>query len=65
MLHYNELIFFGTSDSTVKHVKEAVNLLKSNTETFRKLITHVLPLKEFYKAMDEIKEGKAVKIILI
>ena len=64
-LHYNELIFFGTSDSTVKHVEEAVGLLKSNTETFRKIITHVLPLKDFYKAMDEIKDGNAVKVVLL
>ncbi len=64
-IHYNEIILYGTSDSTVKHVEEAVRLLKANPEGFKPLITHVLPFSDFHKAMDEIAAGNAVKIVLI
>lgn len=63
-VHYNELQVYGTSDSTVRHVQMAVELLKKNPEGFRKLITHVMPMSDFHKAMDEIKAGNAVKIVL-
>lgn len=65
MIHYNELILYGTSDSTVKHVEAAVSLLKKNPEGFRPLITHIMPFADFHKAMEEIKAGNAVKIVLI
>lgn len=64
-IHYNELIVYGTSDSTVEHVKEAVRLLKQNPDGFRPLITHKLPMGEFHQAMDIIKGGSAVKVVLI
>lgn len=64
-IHYNELIVYGTSDSTVKHVQAAVNLLRKNPEGFKPLITHVMPFSDFHKAMDEIKAGNAVKIVLV
>lgn len=64
-IHYNELILYGTSDSTVKHVRAAVELLRKNPEGFRPLITHVMPFSDFHKAMDEIKAGNAVKIVLV
>jgi L-iditol 2-dehydrogenase len=64
-IHYNELIVYGTSDSTVKHVQDAVSLLQANPEGFKPLITHVMPMGDFHKAMDEIKAGNAVKIVLI
>lgn len=64
-IHYNELIVYGTSDSTVKHVQDAVAMLKANPKGFKPLITHVMPMSDFHKAMDEIKAGNAVKIVLI
>lgn len=64
-IHYNELILYGTSDSTVKHVQAAVNLLRKNPDGFKPLITHVMPFEDFHKAMDEIKAGHAVKIVLV
>ncbi|NLP00313.1 MAG: alcohol dehydrogenase catalytic domain-containing protein [Clostridiaceae bacterium] len=64
-IHYNELILYGTSDSTVKHVEAAVELLRRNPERFKPLITHVMPMSDFHKAMDVIKAGDAVKIVLV
>lgn len=64
-IHYNELVLYGTSDSTVKHVQAAVDLLRKNPEGFRPLITHVMPFSDFHKAIDEIKAKNAVKIVLV
>jgi L-iditol 2-dehydrogenase len=63
-VHYGELFVFGTSDSTPAHVKEAVALLRRETATFARLVTHRLPNREFRKAMDEIAAGRAVKVVL-
>jgi L-iditol 2-dehydrogenase len=64
-LHYNELIAYGTSDSTAEHVKEAVSMLRKNPDAYRPLVTHKLSMTEFHKAMDIIKEGSAVKVVLV
>lgn len=63
-IHYGELIVFGTSDSTPKHIREAVGLLEENAELFSKIVTHELPMKDFHKAMDIIASGAAVKVAL-
>ena len=63
-IHYGELFVYGTSDSTPAHVKEAVALLRRETATFARLVTHRLPNREFHKAMDEIAAGRAVKVVL-
>ena len=63
-IHYGELFVFGTSDSTPTHVREAVALLKRETATFARLVTHRLPNRKFHEAMDEIAAGRAVKVVL-
>jgi L-iditol 2-dehydrogenase len=63
-IHYGELFVYGTSDSTPAHVHEAVTLLRKETATFAKLVTHRLPYREFHKAMEEIAAGRAVKVVL-
>jgi L-iditol 2-dehydrogenase len=63
-IHYGELFVFGTSDSTPVHVKEAVALLRRETATFARLVTHRLPNREFHAAMAEIAAGRAVKVVL-
>lgn len=64
-LHYNELIAYGTSDSTVKHVEEAISLIRKDPDAYRPLVTHKLAMNEFHRAMDIIKAGEAVKIVLM
>jgi threonine dehydrogenase-like Zn-dependent dehydrogenase len=63
-IHYGELIVYGTSDSTPVHVNEAVALLRRETATFARLVTHRLPNREFHAAMAEIAAGRAVKVVL-
>ncbi|NMB97301.1 MAG: alcohol dehydrogenase catalytic domain-containing protein [Clostridiaceae bacterium] len=63
-IHYNELVLYGTSDSTVEHVKKAVDIMSKNPGVFRELITHEMKMEDFHKAIDEIKNGNAVKVLL-
>ncbi|MDO5553346.1 MAG: alcohol dehydrogenase catalytic domain-containing protein [Planctomycetia bacterium] len=64
-VHYGELTVYGTSDSTPEHVRQAVDILRQGQNDFRKIVTHVLPMSQFEFALDEIKNGAAVKIVLV
>jgi len=64
-IHYNELVVYGTSDSTCAHVGRAVELLHADPASFARLITHRLPLADLGAAMDEIAAGNAVKVVLV
>ncbi|WP_455381654.1 alcohol dehydrogenase catalytic domain-containing protein [Salinispira pacifica] len=64
-IHYNELVVFGTSDSTPTHVREAVAALGTYGSLFEPLITHQMPMADFHRAMDEIAAGNAVKVVLL
>jgi len=63
-IHYNELVVYGTSDSTPFHVQEAVRLLHDSSELVSLLVTHKLPFSKFHEAMDAIKARDAVKVVL-
>jgi len=63
-IHYNELMMYGTSDSTVHHVHEAVRVLNQYTGSYMPIITHTYNLENFADAIDEIKKGNAIKIVL-
>jgi len=63
-IHYGELFVFGTSDSTPAHLREAVSLLRRESGTFARLVTHRLKNREFHRAMEEIAGGRAVKVVL-
>jgi L-iditol 2-dehydrogenase len=62
-LHYNELIFYGTSDSSVEHVRDAIELLDTQRESVSKLIT-VLPIDEALDGMRSVMDKKAAKIVV-
>lgn len=64
-IHYGELALYGVSDSTPDHVRQAVKILRSRQNEIRKLITHVLEMKNFIEGLDEIKKGNAVKVVLV
>lgn len=63
-LHYNELVLYGTSDSTAEHVKEAQKILRAQKETFKKVITK-LPMKDFEKGLNGILDKSLAKVVLI
>ena len=63
-VHYNELILYGTSDSTAAHVTEAGKILRKQKQTFEKIITK-LPIEDFQKGLDGILDKSLAKVVLI
>lgn len=65
LIHYGELSVFGSSDSTVEHVRRAVEVLRDQREMAHRMITHRLRLSQLDEAMQLIERGEALKIVLI
>ena len=63
MIHYNELVLYGTSDSTPKHVEDAVKLLSARKEDFTKVIT-VLPMEKWLEAYQGVMDMRYAKVVL-
>jgi L-iditol 2-dehydrogenase len=63
-LHYNELVLFGTSDSTAEHVKAAQAILRTRRDAFKKIIT-VMPMRDFAKGVEGLLDKSLVKVVLI
>ena len=64
MLHYNELVFYGTSDSTAEHVKKAVKLLSKQRTSVKKMIS-ILPLDEVVEGMHLVIDKKSAKVVVL
>ena len=63
-IHYGELRVVGTSDSTAKHVEQAIALLASGRVPADKLATHLLPLDEIHYAFELMKSGEALRVVV-
>ena len=63
-IHYGELRVIGTSDSTAKHVEQAIELLASGRVPAEKLATHILPLHEIHQAFQLMKSGEALRVVV-
>jgi L-iditol 2-dehydrogenase len=64
MLHYNELVYFGTSDSTSLHVQKALSLLSAQRTMVEEFIT-VLPLDRYLDGYLGVMERRYAKVVLI
>jgi len=62
-LHYNELKYFGTSDSTVEHVKAAVEVIGKQKDAIAKIIT-VLPIEDVKSGIEGVLEMKYAKVVV-
>ena len=65
LIHYGEQVVYGTSDSTVGHVRRAVQWLDSNPAVTGRLVTHRFPISQFHEAMEAVMSRKAVKAVLL
>ena len=65
LIHYGELRVVGTSDSTPAQVKKAVRLISGGKMPVNNLVTHVLGLFEFEKALELMKSGKSLRVVLV
>ena len=64
-VHYGEQTIYGTSDSTVAHVEQAVAFLRANREAVRPIITHRLALEQFETGIQSILDRTALKVVLL
>jgi L-iditol 2-dehydrogenase len=64
LIHYNELVYFGTSDSTPKHVERAVKLLAAKQDLVQRVIT-VLPMEKWLDGYQGVMERRYAKAVLI
>jgi L-iditol 2-dehydrogenase len=63
MIHYNELVLYGTSDSTPKHVEEALRLLSARKEDFAGVVT-VLPMERWLEGYQGVMDMRYAKVVL-
>jgi L-iditol 2-dehydrogenase len=64
LIHYNEIHLTGSSDSTAKHVKRAVEMLSSPGFPAEKLVTHILGLDKINDAFKLMERGDALRVVL-
>lgn len=64
-VHYNELYVYGCSDSTPKHVADAVKQLQAASNTFGRIITGRYGLSEITNAIHRIRNRDEMKVVLI
>ncbi len=62
-LHYDEVRIISSFHHTPKYFRKALELISNKTVDVEKLITKKMPLKDAKKAIEEHKEGKAIKIL--
>ncbi|MCK5249945.1 MAG: hypothetical protein KAJ98_08275, partial [Spirochaetaceae bacterium] len=65
LLHYNELHVVGASDSRPEHVQQAVDLMKGGRLTLDKIVTHTLPLTDFDKGLELMKQKACLKVLVL
>ena len=64
LVHYNELTITGTSDSTPKHNKMAMELINTAKIDVKSLISHRFSIKDYFRGLDMAQSGKAIKVII-
>ncbi len=64
LIHYNELRIVGASDSRPVHVQIAVDLMKTGKISLDKIVTHRLPLKDFNKGIELMKQKNCLKVMI-
>ena len=64
LIHYNELTITGTSDSTPRQSKKAIELLSNGKVKVDNLITHKYSLENYFEGLKTAKSGTAMKVII-
>jgi len=63
-IHYGQIAVYGASDSTAQNHGDAVRLLSSGKISAGRLITHTLPLQDFFRGIDLIRKREALKVVI-
>ena len=64
LIHYNEIRVTGSSDSTTRHVEEAISILSDPSSLSRNIVSHIISLKEIKKAFEIMESGEALRVVL-
>ena len=65
VIHYKELRFIGTHDSTRADYEKAVALMQSGNIQLDSIISHRYPLEDIYEAFSFAKERKGLKVMVV
>ena len=65
LIHYGEIQLTGSSDSTTKHVRKAVEMLSDPDFPAGKIATHILSLYDVNTAFSLMSSGEALRVVLI
>jgi L-iditol 2-dehydrogenase len=63
-IHYEQIEVYGASDLKPVNAVQALDLLVSGQVSTDKLITHILPLDEFFQGIELINRREALKIVM-
>ena len=64
LVHYNELIVTGSSDSTAEDVQQAVAILSNPGFPAEKIASHLMGLDEIHEAFKLMASGEALRVVL-
>ncbi len=62
--HYGEIALLNVHGGTAAEAREAFDLIVSGEINVQPLLSHVMPLEEVDAALQEVIQGKAVKIVI-
>jgi len=65
IIHYREISIFGSFASYPFQYKKALSLLASGRIKADKFVTHKFSLEEVEKGIKTVKEGKALKAVVV
>lgn len=63
-IHYREVKLTGTFGYSIENFEEALKLIESTPDHFRKIITHTMPLEHGIKAFELLEKGETMKLVL-
>lgn len=65
LIHYNELVVTGASDSRRADYETALRLIESGRVTVEPMVTHRFPLKDAVEAIETTAGGEGIKVAVM
>ena len=64
LLHYREISVFGAFASYEAQYRKALDIISAGKIESSKIITHVFPLEKIVEAIELVKSGKTLKVVI-
>ena len=65
LIHYNELVVTGASDSLRRDYETALRLIESGSIDAKRMVTHRFPLRDTEKAIETSAAGDGIKVAVM